>query len=58
MPRSRLRVAIARRLGRPVKWIEERSEDYLATIHGRDVIQEITFAATSDGDDDGRPDRA
>jgi carbon-monoxide dehydrogenase large subunit len=42
-------LALARRLGAPVKWIEERSEAYLATIHGRDVIQEIELAATKDG---------
>ena len=42
-------LALARRLGRPVKWIEERSEGYLATIHGRDVIQEIELAATAEG---------
>jgi carbon-monoxide dehydrogenase large subunit len=44
-----LAVAIARRLGRPVKWTEERSEGYLATIHGRDVVTEYTLAATRDG---------
>ncbi len=33
-----LALAIARRLGRPVKWTETRSEGYLATIHGRDVV--------------------
>jgi carbon-monoxide dehydrogenase large subunit len=44
-----LAVAIAKRLGRPVKWIEERTENYLATIHGRDVVHELTFAATKDG---------
>jgi carbon-monoxide dehydrogenase large subunit len=44
-----LALAIARRLGRPVKWIEERSENYLATIHGRDVIQEIELAADGEG---------
>jgi aerobic carbon-monoxide dehydrogenase large subunit len=44
-----LALALARRLGRPVKWIEERSENYLATIHGRDVIQEIELAATREG---------
>ena len=44
-----LAVALARKLGRPVKWIEERSENYLATIHGRDVVHELTFAATKDG---------
>jgi carbon-monoxide dehydrogenase large subunit len=44
-----LAVALARRLGRPVKWVEERSENYQATIHGRDVVHELTFAATKDG---------
>jgi aerobic carbon-monoxide dehydrogenase large subunit len=44
-----LAVAIARRLGRPVKWTEERAENYVATIHGRDVVHELTFAATKDG---------
>jgi carbon-monoxide dehydrogenase large subunit len=44
-----LAIALARRLGRPVKWTEERSENYLATIHGRDVLHELTFAATKDG---------
>jgi len=44
-----LAVALARRLGRPVKWIEERAENYQATIHGRDVATELTFAATKDG---------
>ena len=43
-------IAIARRLGRPVKWTEERAENYIGTIHGRDVVHELTFAATRDGD--------
>ncbi|HEX6677446.1 MAG TPA: molybdopterin cofactor-binding domain-containing protein [Actinomycetes bacterium] len=42
-------VAVAKRLGMPVKWIEERSEGYLATIHGRDVIQDMEVAATEEG---------
>jgi carbon-monoxide dehydrogenase large subunit len=42
-------VAVARRLRRPVKWIEERTEAYLATIHGRDVIQDMEIAATEEG---------
>jgi aerobic carbon-monoxide dehydrogenase large subunit len=45
-----LAIAVARRLGRPVKWIEERSENYVGTIHGRDVVHEMAFAATKDGD--------
>jgi aerobic carbon-monoxide dehydrogenase large subunit len=44
-----LALALARRLGRPIKWIETRSEGYLATIHGRDVVQEIELAATIEG---------
>jgi len=44
-----LAVALARRLGRPIKWTEERSENYQATIHGRDVVHELTFAANKDG---------
>jgi aerobic carbon-monoxide dehydrogenase large subunit len=32
-----------------VKWTESRSENYQATIHGRDQIQDIAIAATSDG---------
>ena len=42
-------IAISRRLGRPVKWTEERAENYVGTIHGRDVVHELTFAATKDG---------
>ena len=48
-PEDSLAIALARRLGRPVKWTEERSEAYTATIHGRDVVHELTFAATKDG---------
>ncbi len=32
-----------------MKWIEERAENYVATIHGRDVVHELTFAAMRDG---------
>ena len=42
-------VAVARELGRPVKWTEERSENYVASIHGRDMYQRIELAATRDG---------
>jgi len=44
-----LGLAIARRLGRPVKWTEGRTEGYLSTIHGRDQLQEIELAATAEG---------
>jgi carbon-monoxide dehydrogenase large subunit len=42
-------LALARKLGRPIKWIEERSENYLATIHGRSVTQDMELAATEEG---------
>jgi carbon-monoxide dehydrogenase large subunit len=39
----------AMKLGRPVKWIETRSENYQSTTHGRDHVQEVELAATKDG---------
>src|SRR6266545_3115322 len=48
-PEESLCLVLARRLGKSVKWIEERSEGYLATHHGRDMIQEIELAATAEG---------
>jgi carbon-monoxide dehydrogenase large subunit len=42
-------LVLARRTGRPVKWIETRSENYLATIHGRGVIHDVELAATEEG---------
>ena len=41
--------AISRRLGLPVKWIEDRSEAFLTTIHGRDVICYLDLAASGEG---------
>jgi carbon-monoxide dehydrogenase large subunit len=42
-------LVLSRRLKRPVKWIEKRSENYLATIHGRGVVHDVELAATSEG---------
>jgi aerobic carbon-monoxide dehydrogenase large subunit len=42
-------LAVARRLGRPVKWTASRGEDLQATTHGRDMIQDVEIAATRDG---------
>ena len=44
-----LALLIARKLGRPVKWTESRSEGNVAVHHGRDQIQRIRIAAESDG---------
>ncbi|MGH8929298.1 MAG: xanthine dehydrogenase family protein molybdopterin-binding subunit [Egibacteraceae bacterium] len=40
---------VAGKLGRPIKWTESRSENYQATIHGREMIQDISIAADRDG---------
>lgn len=37
------------RLGRPVKWIEDRSENLAVTIHGRDQVDYVDVAATREG---------
>ncbi|MBA3617552.1 MAG: xanthine dehydrogenase family protein molybdopterin-binding subunit, partial [Rubrobacteraceae bacterium] len=42
-------LVLARKLGVPIKWIEDRSENYLATIHGRGQVQNIEVAADSEG---------
>ena len=39
----------AMKLKRPVKWTETRSENYQATTHGRDHVQEVELAARKDG---------
>jgi carbon-monoxide dehydrogenase large subunit len=44
-----LAVLIARRLGRPVKWTESRSEGNMTVHHGRDQWQRIRIAAGRDG---------
>lgn len=36
-------------LKRPVKWTEERRENYLATTHGRDHVEYVELAGTRDG---------
>ncbi len=36
-------------VGRPVKWVETRSEHFLASIHGRDFLAELEFAVKNDG---------
>lgn len=40
---------LTRRLGKPVKWTESRSEGNLTVHHGRDQIQHITLACEADG---------
>ncbi len=39
----------SKQLGRPVKWQEERTENYQATIHGRDHISDVQMGYKKDG---------
>jgi carbon-monoxide dehydrogenase large subunit len=42
-------LALAKRLKKPVRWTEERTENAQATIHGRGQIQDIELAADENG---------
>jgi carbon-monoxide dehydrogenase large subunit len=42
-------IACARRLGRPVKWVETRSENMLAMPHGRGQVQYVEMGFRTDG---------
>ena len=48
-PEEFITIMAARRLGKPVKYTETRSESLMAAHHGRDQWQNITVAATKDG---------
>ena len=48
-PSDIVTVFCSKRIGRPVKWTETRSENYHATTHGRDHVQEVELAGTKDG---------
>jgi carbon-monoxide dehydrogenase large subunit len=41
--------AISKQLGIPIKWNEDRSEAFVATSHGRDIIGYVDLAAKRDG---------
>src|SRR3954464_2521217 len=42
--------AVSKRLGMPVKWNEDRSEAFVATTHGRDIIGYVELAAKRSGE--------
>ena len=39
----------ARQTGRPVRWVETRSENMVGMTHGRDQVQDITIGGNRDG---------
>jgi len=48
-PEEMIVFALARRVGKPVKYTETRSESLMSGHHGRDQWQKLTLAATKDG---------
>jgi carbon-monoxide dehydrogenase large subunit len=48
-PEYVLVAALAEKVGRPVKWIETRRENYTATTHGRDHVSYLEAGAKRDG---------
>ncbi|HWE90488.1 MAG TPA: xanthine dehydrogenase family protein molybdopterin-binding subunit [Pseudonocardiaceae bacterium] len=48
-PEEMISVLIARRLGKPVKYTESRTDSMQAAHHGRDQIQHLTLSARRDG---------
>ena len=48
-PEEALVAYLAIQLGKPVKWSESRRENFQATIHGRDQIDDLEIAVKRDG---------
>jgi len=48
-PEEMVAAFAAMKTGRAVKWIEDRSENLAATIHGRDQVDYVEVAATKEG---------
>ena len=48
-PETYLAALFSMELGRPVKWVEDRQEHFLATIHGRGQVQHVEAAYRKDG---------
>lgn len=40
---------LSKQTGRPVKYVEDRSENYKQTTHGRDHVTDVEIGATKDG---------
>jgi len=48
-PEELIAFVAAKRVGKPVKYTESRSDSLISAHHGRDVIQDIELAATGEG---------
>ena len=48
-PEETMTTIAAMRLGRPVKWVEDRRENFQAAMHGRGQVDEVEAAVMNDG---------
>ena len=48
-PETVMAAALAMRLNRAVRWVEERQEEFTSTIHGRGEVQYVEAAYRNDG---------
>ncbi|HVF74127.1 MAG TPA: xanthine dehydrogenase family protein molybdopterin-binding subunit [Acidimicrobiales bacterium] len=48
-PEEMLMAEVARRIGRPAKWVETRSESMVGLGHGRAQVQDIAIGGSSEG---------
>jgi carbon-monoxide dehydrogenase large subunit len=48
-PEDMVVVLASRRLGRPVKWIEDRYEALAASLHAKEIVCELEIAVAADG---------
>lgn len=48
-PEEVIVAALARRLGRPVRWTDTRQESFLSTTHAGDQLHDVTLALAADG---------
>lgn len=48
-PEELIAAFLARELGRPVKWTQDRMENLQASVHARDVVVDAELAAHADG---------
>jgi aerobic carbon-monoxide dehydrogenase large subunit len=49
MPEEIAVAAIAMRVGHPVRWIEDRREHFIASVHARDHFYDLTISADAEG---------
>ncbi|MCH7476706.1 MAG: xanthine dehydrogenase family protein molybdopterin-binding subunit [SAR324 cluster bacterium] len=48
-PEELLLAYLAKAVGKPVKWVEKRRENFTSTIHGRGQVQHLQIAFNKDG---------